>query len=137
MSCEHLAAELQRLRTAAHAALDAGSDAIGEEEALRRLTELAAASGYQGAPTAARRGPPEDLDQLAQYASRMARTLSAEVEVEGSTWAFALFLYREPLEGEHGGHVVQVSRDRERTLNAVARWVKDVLDAKKVGEPRG
>ncbi len=52
---------------------------------------------------------------------RLADLLAEEVEVEGTGWRFALFVFRGPRPNERAGKVIHVSRNREETLLAVGR----------------
>jgi hypothetical protein len=129
MGCEHLAHELEQLRAAARAVLATSELGVSEAEGVRRLQALAKIIGYATAPQPPATGLPEDANEAAREAWRIARLLSEEIEAPGSSWAFALFLYRDEKDGRPGS-VIQVSRDRERTWPAVARWLKDVMDSK-------
>jgi hypothetical protein len=121
----------RRLEAAALLMLQASELGVSEAEGMRRARALADLIGYDPGEQPPPRGLPEDFDELGLEAARLAGLVAKEVEVPGTGWAFALFLYREPREGEQAGHVLQISRDRERTLLAVARWLKDMVDLKK------
>lgn len=137
MTCEHFAAELaqarlrvQQLEAAALAALQAGDFGISEGEGIARMQRLA---GLLGHPYDASERPApiarDDLGRAASEAERIFRAVCAEIG-EGP-WEAALFMLCPAPSGGHG-HVIQVSRDRELTLNLVAHWMKDALDRKGV-----
>jgi hypothetical protein len=130
---EQLHADLAQLRAAARRMLDVSKLGVSEDEGLRRARALARLVGYAHDPNERSAGIPLDPAAASREAYRLAQALTEEVEVEGSAWGFALFLFREAQPGEAMGQVIQISRDRERTLFNVARWVKDVLEAKGFG----
>jgi hypothetical protein len=124
-----VAKETERLKEAARAMLGASEFGVSEAEGMRRARILADLVGFRYDAAEKPRGLPTDPQAASADAYRLAALLSAEVEAPGTEWAFALFLYRDPKDGRMGD-VIQVSRDREKTLLAVARWVKDSLEAK-------
>jgi len=124
----------QRLRIAALEAaalhfLQASELGVSEAEGMRRAGALARLVGYEAGPQSPPKGLPEDFEELGRESARLASLLSEEIEVPGTDWAFALFLYREPRAGERSGHVLQISRSRDRTALAVARWLMDSHEA--------
>lgn len=121
-------ARVRELEAGALRLLQASELGVSEAEGMRRAAELAKLVGYAAGPQAEPpRGLPDDLAVVTRETYRLAGLLSKEVEGPAG-WRFALFIFRDPA-GGRPGDVLQVSRDRDLTKLAVARWLRDLLDA--------
>ncbi len=70
-----------------------------------------------------------DMEGMQREIVRLAHLLGLEVEQASPAWSFSLFLY-ENREDPHNGHILHISRDRDRALPALAKWIMERLDAR-------
>ncbi len=128
-----LIGEIRRLREAATACLTASKVGVSEAEGMRRLDRLARLVGYDAGPVPSTGLPAprsNDFEAMGREMNRLMDVIAYEGERYSPGWAFALFAFEDKPDPQNG-HVLQGSRDRDRSLAAVAKWVMERIDAKK------
>lgn len=141
MGCEHqaeamrkLAERLQALQTAALAVLTASSSRISEADGFARLQALAKLVGYTPGPEDPPGMPPPqapvDTERMQREMNRLGDVLVREVEETSPGWTYSLLVYAGRPDPQNG-HVLHVSRDRDRAALAIGKWMVERLDAQK------
>ncbi len=131
MGCEHqaekmrtLALRVQQLEAAARQVLLMGELGVSEDEGVRRMQFLARLIGYAAGPQPnATPIPRDDLRRAASECGRLFKLVAEEIEIPGSAWHVALFLYADPPAPGLPGHVIAGRRDND---GAVARIDDDL-----------